>query len=111
MVFVGLLVLMIGGIVATAACFLVAKIFLPLRQALVLAPLLVASSGVGCIVGLLAQNPFMPEELSSGGQVLRYFGTGLAVGVLSAGTSLWLFLRWRARWKARTAASQMSAFD
>jgi hypothetical protein len=103
--------LLILATVATVICFVVVKLFLPLRQTLVLAPLLVASGGVGCIAGFLLQIPFTPEELTSSGQVLHYFGICLVVGALSAGTALWLFLRWRARWKARTAAGQMSDFD
>ena len=103
--------LLILATVATVVCFAVAKLFLPLRYALMLAPLLVASGGLGCIAGILLQIPFTPDELTSSGQVLRYLGTCLAVGVLSAGTALWLFLRWRARCKSRTAASQMSIFD
>lgn len=103
--------LLIVGTMATTACFVVAKFFMSLSHALILALLLVASGGVGCIAGLLLQIPFTPEELTSGWQVLRYLGTGLATGVVSAGTALWLFLRWRLRRKMRMAAAQTGTFD
>jgi hypothetical protein len=103
--------LLIVATIATAACFVVAKLFVPLRHALILAPLLVASGGAGCIAGLFLKIPFTPEELTSGAQVLRYLGVGLATGVFSTGTALWLFLRWRTRRKLRMASTQMSTFD
>lgn len=103
--------LLIVATIATAACFVVAKFFLPMRHALILAPLLVVCGGGGCIAGLLLQIPFTPEELSSRGQGLRYFGIGLATGALSAATALWLFLRWRTRRKVRMATAKATAFD
>jgi hypothetical protein len=106
-----IIVLLIVATVATAACFVVAKLFLSLRHALILAPLLVASGGVGCIAGLFLQIPFTPEELTSGAQVLRYLGVGLATGVFSAETALWLFLRWRTRRKLQMASTQMPTID
>jgi len=103
--------LLIIAMIGTAVCFGITKLFLPLRDALILAPLLMAAGGVGCIAGLLLQIPFTPEGLNNAGQVMRYLGVGLATGVLSAGTALWLFLRWRLRRKPRMTSAQMSTFD
>ena len=102
----GLLTILAG--LAMSVLFLIARIFLPTRAALALALLLVVSGGVGCIVGVLIQVPFVGDELVSGKAVAQYFLVILASGGASAVGALWAFLRWRMGQLRRTEAR---AFD
>ena len=54
--------LLIVATIATAACFVVAKLFVPLRHALILAPLLVAFGGAGPLHACAARPPRTPAR-------------------------------------------------
>ena len=102
----GLLTILAG--LAMSVLFLIARIFLPTRAAFALALLLVVSGGVGCIVGVLIQVPFVGDELVSGKAVARFFLVILASGGASTVGALWAFLRWRT---GRLRRAEARAFD
>jgi hypothetical protein len=88
--------------------FAISRIFLPARAALVLAMLLVVAGGVGGILGLLVQLPFVGDSLVSGTEVARFFLVILASGGASAVGVLWIFLRWR---RGQSRRADASTFD
>lgn len=103
---VGLLTVLAG--LAMGVLFAIARIFLPTRAAIALAFLLVVAGGVGCILGLLVQIPFVGDSLVSGTGIARFFLVILASGGASAAGALWIFLRWRTGKLRRT---EVGAFD
>jgi hypothetical protein len=102
----GLLTLLAG--LAMGMLFAIARLFLPTRAAVALALLLVIAGGVGCVVGVLVQVPFIGAVLTSGAQVARFFLVVLASGGASAVGALWAFLRWRT---GRLRQAEAQTFD
>ena len=105
-----LALLAVVGFVATLATLVVAKFFLPIRSAVMIALIFVGAGVVGCALGTLVQLPFLHGDLDSTFAVVRFLGiigsTGVACSVLAAA----LFLRLRrvvlSRYRARTDARQ-----
>ena len=90
------------AMVAMAISFGVAKIFLPLKPAALVAMLFVVFSAIGCFVGLFGQAIWLPPTLESSEAVISYLGISAAIGLSSGVTAVWLFMAWRRARNIRT---------
>ncbi|MBO9560603.1 MAG: hypothetical protein J7515_18715 [Caulobacter sp.] len=90
----------------TGFVFVIARFFLPARDALILAALMVVAGGIGCFLGMLAQTLMIRNaDDASGAEIARFFVLALTSGAVSALGVLGLFLRWRAS-RARKLSAQ-----
>ncbi len=79
--------------VVASLLFAVTRFFLPARASAILAVLLTLSGGIGCVLGLLIQAPFVGDTLVTATSIITYLGVGLATGLAFASITLWSFLR------------------
>src|ERR1700761_2149862 len=83
------------GSVATLLMFAVALAFLPLRSAVLFAPTVVGAASAGCILGLVAQAPFLPENLPTTSSVFQYLAISGGIGCVCGFSAAAIFLRIR----------------
>jgi len=90
--------MVVAALIATVVLFVVARVFVPSREALGLAIVLVGAGAVGAAVAVLSLGPFFAgETLASTASVNGYLGTVAATGILFAVIGAVGYRSWRKR--------------
>jgi len=109
MLLITLLFLVVVGGGACIVAFLVARLFLPVRSALLFAPIVMASGLIGAAGAFLVQFSLLPRTLTHGWQIIAFFGILAAGALANAVFTGWLFIRLREIILARREVTRRAA--